>query len=543
MAEYSFTPQFANLAGIQPLPAIDVTRGGALQFQPLQAIEVPSARPELVGAGIASAIERIGSGVLSGITAKYEEKKEAEREQLEHERQLELYGAKKRSENQEFYERERARFIATEGSKPGFKKKLEAFDSAMEGFKSRTPDVKPIKEEEEEAPLSNEIVEPELPEKPLTADFVTVPEEIPQARPGVFGFSILEEKKKPLAEMQPPATPTVVEETAPLAPLAPPRAEEKPATAVDYTEYPQPPAPSQQFETDAEAQNVAAELNNQLRGVNPDYRYEVIGLGKPDEWKTVVPVSIRDERIKREETSVSAAKQEARETRSEKIEQEKLDIAKAKEAREKAESEQQMQIRQQKVKDENKILAGHVETAATSLKELNDIISIVEKNPLAVGKMSALIAGVPGVDTDASRVRAKLETIQSNVAINAVTAMRQASPTGAAVGNTSDKEMGLFKATEGTIDPDKSTAKDILPVLKDIYRKRLDIYNNSANILKQNNPEYTPPAIEYPKETKRKSASKVTNEMVSVVSPDGKSGRIPKSQLEQAIAEGYKLKQ
>ena len=87
MAEYSFTPQFANLAGIQPLPAIDVTRGGALQFQPLQAIEVPSARPELVGAGIASAIERIGSGVLSGITAKYEEKKEAEREERKYSQQ------------------------------------------------------------------------------------------------------------------------------------------------------------------------------------------------------------------------------------------------------------------------------------------------------------------------------------------------------------------------------------------------------------------------------------------------------------------------
>lgn len=552
MAEYQFTPQFATLTGLQPIPAIDVTRGGKLQFQPLQAIQVPSAQPELVGQGITNALQSISEGLFGGITAKYQEKKAEEKEVREHERAMELAGAKKKSKNQDFYEKERAKFIANESGKPGFKKKLEAFDSAMEGFKSRTPDVKPVKEEEEPTPPPSDVeaaalaldTEP-LPQPDLTAPQADVQTAVVAA-------------EKPLTPLVPPTTAEPPAKEPPLSgvqvpaaaptPTPAPTPEQKKPVAVDYTEYPQPEAPSVQFETDSEALNVAAKLNNELKGKNPDYRYEVINLGKPDEWKTVVPVSVREERIKREEAavaaeqqSVSAAKAEERAAKSEQREEQKLELAKKKEEREAAEAEQQMQIRQQKVKDDNKILAKHIEDSATSLRELNDIISIIENNPMAVGKMSSLIANVPMVDTDASRVRAKLETIQSDVAVNALAAMRQASPTGAAVGNVTDRDMALFKATEGTIDPDKSTDKDILPVLREIYRKRLKIFNDSSNILKQNNPEYTPPAIQYPKEEKRKKPAKTAENRVKVISPDGKRGTVLRSELDTYLSQGFKV--
>lgn len=80
MADYSFSPQFANLSGLQPLPALDVTRGAALQFQPLQAIQIQSSRPELVAEGIAGAVSNIAQGALSGITAKYEKAETEEKE-------------------------------------------------------------------------------------------------------------------------------------------------------------------------------------------------------------------------------------------------------------------------------------------------------------------------------------------------------------------------------------------------------------------------------------------------------------------------------
>lgn len=80
MADYSFSPQFANLSGLQPLPSIDVTRGAALQFQPLQAIQIQSSRPELVGEGIANAVSNIAKGALGGITAKWENEEERAKE-------------------------------------------------------------------------------------------------------------------------------------------------------------------------------------------------------------------------------------------------------------------------------------------------------------------------------------------------------------------------------------------------------------------------------------------------------------------------------
>jgi hypothetical protein len=80
MADYSFNPQFANLSGLQPLPAIDVTRGANLQFRPLDKIEIQSSRPELVAEGIAGAISNIAKGALGGITARYEKKEEEAKE-------------------------------------------------------------------------------------------------------------------------------------------------------------------------------------------------------------------------------------------------------------------------------------------------------------------------------------------------------------------------------------------------------------------------------------------------------------------------------
>lgn len=545
MAEYSFTPQFANLAGLQPISAIDVTRGGELQFQPLQAIQVPSAQPELVGQGISNALQSISQGLFGGITAKYQERKAEEKELREHERALELAGAKKKSENQDFYEKERAKFIANESGKPGFQKKLDAFDSAMEGFKSRTPDVKPVKEEEEPTPPPSDVEAAALAldTEPLPQPDLTIPQAEVQ--------TAVVAAEKPLAPLapptpaeppakEPPLAEVQVPEAAPTPTPAPTPEQKKPA-AVDYTEYPQPPAPSVQFETDAEALNVAAQLNNQLKGKNPDYRYEVMNLGKPDEWKTVVPVSIREERIKREESAVAAEKEKSKEEREAKIEEERLGRERAKEEREAKEAEQQMQIRQQKVKDEDKIWAAQVEDAAKSLKAINDVIEIIENNPWSVGKMSYWVAGVPGIDTDASRIRNKLITIQGDAAIRALTAMRLAAPTGAAVGNVSDKDMELFKNTEGALDPDTQTDKDILPVLRDIYRKRLKDYNESTAIIKSKNPEYTPPAIKYPKEEKRKKPAKTAEDRVKVVSPDGKKGTVLKSELDTYLSQGFKV--
>lgn len=539
MADYSFSPQFANLSGLQPLPALDVTRGAALQFQPLQQIEVPSAQPELVTQSIAGAISNIAQGALGGITAKWEkeEAKEAEKRKFAHE--LMLYGVKEKSDNADFYAKEEARFISENSGKPGFAKKYSEFKKAYSGFSDRVPDTKA-----EKKPSDYETVEPELPEQQpeLKAKFVDQPDEIPEEKPGVFNWRVtprMPQEKPALANIP---TSTATASSAPaLEGLPEPQVTQQVVTAkhkiidgVDYTEYPEPPSYDtiqtktgvKKIETDAEAKNLASILNNQLKGKNPDYEYRVIGLDDPEKYKTVAPVKIRDERIKKEQSIISESREQRKEAREE-----------AKAEREAKEAEQQMIIRQQKVKDENKVLADHAETAATSLRDINDIISTIDKNPWAVGRLSASIAAIP-IDTDAYKVRKKFETIKSGVTINALNSMRSASPTGAAVGNVSNQENEMFSNTEGPLDPSLDK-KDILPVLREIKRKRLKIYNDAVEILKANNPGYIPPSIEYPKEETKSSKSK--KEMISVISPDGKVGKIPKSQLEEALSKGYKL--
>ena len=99
MADYSINPQFANLSGLQPLQALDLTRGGSLQFQALAPIEVVSSKPELVAQGIAGAVQGIAQGALTGITAKWEKEESLAKEQRKYAHELELAGAKKKSED------------------------------------------------------------------------------------------------------------------------------------------------------------------------------------------------------------------------------------------------------------------------------------------------------------------------------------------------------------------------------------------------------------------------------------------------------------
>lgn len=527
MADYSFSPQFANLSGLQPLPALDVTRGAALQFQPLQAIQIQSSRPELVAEGIAGAVSNIAKGALGGITARYEKEEEEAKEKRKYAHELMLYGAKEKSDNADFYAKEEARFISENSGKPGFAKKYNEFKKAYSGFSDRVPETKVDKERSD-----YETVEEPLPEQQpeLKANFETPSGDFPEERLGVFSWKLSPRVPQerpleaiPVSTTAAPAAPVLEDLPAPKFPAQAVATQEKPLEKITATEeFEEPVVPTTLFETEPEAKNAASQINKELKKTNPDYRIEV--KQDKDGFSYLSPVSIRKERLSEE-----------REEKKAKIEEEKLSLQQAKEERDAKKSEQEMQIRQQKVKDENKVLADHVETAATSLRELDDIISTIEKNPWSVGRMSELYAWMP-IDTDAAKVRAKLETVGSNVAINALTAMRQSSPTGAAVGNASDKDMAMFKDTEGSFDPNNLKSEDILPVLREIKRKRQKIYNDASEVLKANNPEYNPPEIKYPKK------EKVTQtEKVSVISPDGKVGKIPKSQLDEALSKGYKL--
>jgi len=161
MADYSFSPQFANLTGLQPLPALDVTRGANLQFQPLQAIQIQSSRPELVAEGIAGAVSNIAKGALSGITARYEKKEEKEKETRKFAQELLLEEAKQKTKNKQFLDELKLKIA----SEHGLEADVDEIMAAVEQAAQRLGMVNP----------SGEVVEqkPSPRKTSIDSDFVT----------------------------------------------------------------------------------------------------------------------------------------------------------------------------------------------------------------------------------------------------------------------------------------------------------------------------------------------------------------------------------
>ena len=529
MADYSFSPQFANLSGLQPLPALDVTRGAALQFQPLQAIQIQSSRPELVAEGIAGAVSSIAKGALGGITAKYEKEEAEEKEKRKFAHELMLYGVKEKSDNADFYAKEEARWIAENSGKPGFAANLARFRKAYSGFSDRVPETKVDKE-----PSDYETVEEPLPEEQPKADFVTTSGDIPEDRPGVFSW-----KPSPRVPQEKPALEAVpVSTTAAPAPVledlpAPERrpqvvtTQKKQIEGVDYTKYPEPPSYGQ-IETDEEAQNLASELNNQLKDTNPDYEYKVINLGKAEEYKTVVPVSIREKRIDEQQAIASAQREQRKEVREE-AEAER----KAQEAEEKSGKITKANSNQYKMQ---------VNQAAASVREINDLIDLIRKNPNAsVGGWSKPLLMWPG-NNAAKMARGMLKTVHSNVAFNALMELKKASPTGGAgLGALTEGEREALASTEGSFDLDNLPSEYIIPRLETLRDARLKLIKVSGSEIKKVDPEFKFPELQYPSLEKKSSKSKSSKEMVSAIHPNGMRVKIDKKDIEDAKKEGYQI--
>jgi hypothetical protein len=123
------------------------------------------------------------------------------------------------------------------------------------------------------------------------------------------------------------------------------------------------------------------------------------------------------------------------------------------------------------------------------VKSINDIKKLQTEGYLPeTGKFSSYLAKLP-VTTDASRTRGFLKPILANAAFKAITEMRQASPTGAAVGGVSDKDLELLMNTMGAIDPDNLDdpyfTENLNKIAELAQRTLSGIQNDKVAILKQ----------------------------------------------------------
>ena len=118
------------------------------------------------------------------------------------------------------------------------------------------------------------------------------------------------------------------------------------------------------------------------------------------------------------------------------------------------------QAAQIKLDATRKRLAGT--PAPEKLEEARNAIMVELNNALEAKKLSREMFGASGLGftttstfsgSPASSVNALLKPIASNTAFNRIQKMRQESPTGAALGAVSDKELGLLVSSEASIDP------------------------------------------------------------------------------------------
>lgn len=126
------------------------------------------------------------------------------------------------------------------------------------------------------------------------------------------------------------------------------------------------------------------------------------------------------------------------------------------------------------------------EYALGSTRRIRNSINRILDNPKfssAFGKDGALLSYIP--DTEAASAAAELETLKNQLFVEGITDMRNASQTGAAVGNVTEKEGGRFENFRGSLQQ-KKKFKDIVAELErldkemEIAEKRIsNAYNRT----------------------------------------------------------------
>jgi len=157
-----------------------------------------------------------------------------------------------------------------------------------------------------------------------------------------------------------------------------------------------------------------------------------------------------------------------------------LQTPEQREAAERAEEERQIRIRRASVAPQRRgthVVGGHLvdddgtvlfsdpnkkagdgtpspygaERATRTLQSVDELMGKVNRWTTGIGSMTAMIP-----ETNARNFKAELDTLKANIVFNELTAMREASKTGGALGAVSDKEMQLLSSALGALDAGQS---------------------------------------------------------------------------------------
>ena len=77
-------------------------------------------------------------------------------------------------------------------------------------------------------------------------------------------------------------------------------------------------------------------------------------------------------------------------------------------------------------------------------------LDIIKESPMTTTGMGSYLSSIPG--TDAKSLKERLGSIKANIGFDYLQAMREASPTGGALGNVSDKELQGLQSVFGSLE-------------------------------------------------------------------------------------------
>ena len=525
MADYSFTPQFANLSGLQPLPALDVTRGAALQFQPLQAIQIQSSRPELVAQGIAGAVSSIAQGALSGITAKYEKQEEKDKETRKFAQELLLEEAKQKTKNKQFLDELKLKVASERGLEADVDKRMEAIDEAAERLgmvnpSGNTPVEKPTPKTSIDSNFVTPTpVDPELPAVPVggwspeeeSKDFVSQVAETEAAPPipvpsvavvpPTDGINIPEPNiQRVSTQGQPPALAGI-----PPQPTAAPSPTPALAGVPAIGKLPEQPADKKSPRNTAGIEFMPDESAS---------AYEAAAKLTTPYWRLIPEQNPTTKKwtLRQEDTSGDVEKRG--------IDKENLVLAQNKQAidREKADRDR-LDAETKKLKDDTQYRDAQkikLDDTLTNVNLIDQAISLINQNPEAVGiitqsyqsgKQLPIIGDVAGWQQflaiagykpsekrlqDIFNVAEALESVKSNIGFEKLGELKSLSPTGASgLGSLTEGERKALQATKGSIEQAQS-AEILKSRLHDMRSGVIKSSGNAFMKIREVEPKYVP---------------------------------------------------
>lgn len=130
-----------------------------------------------------------------------------------------------------------------------------------------------------------------------------------------------------------------------------------------------------------------------------------------------------------------------------------------------AAQEQEQRDRAERVRREATERAG-----GTVIRAINDIEQTMRIAALpTTGFFGERLSNVGG--TAANDIRASLDTVRANIGFDQLNQMRQASPTGGALGNVTERELNFLQAVLGSVDQSQTEAqfRQNLRRLRDVY--------------------------------------------------------------------------